>query len=81
MASNVAIISDIRGLVTQGEDGEEILKNKDPISENGGLLTITEFAKIIFDDGREIEIPDRSGIDLPFRSDACICTKETDSQP
>ena len=28
MASNVAIISDIRGLVTQGDNAEEILKDR-----------------------------------------------------
>ena len=79
MASNVAIISDIRGLVTQGEDGEEILKNKDPISENGGLLTITEFAKIIFDDGREIEIdgPTQIRLDSTFFENAAFIPQET----
>ena len=56
MASTVATITDIRGLVTQGENAEEILKDRDPISENGGLLTISEFAKIVFSDGREIDI-------------------------
>lgn len=39
MASTIATITDIRGLVTQGENAEEILKDRDPISENGGLLT------------------------------------------
>ena len=79
MVSNVAIISDIRGLVTQGEDGEEILKNKDPISENGGLLTITEFAKIIFDDGREIEIdgPTQIRLDSTFFENAAFIPQET----
>ncbi|MEA1914550.1 MAG: Ig-like domain-containing protein, partial [Campylobacterota bacterium] len=52
----IARISDIRGLVTSGESSEEILRNRDVISEHGGILTIHEFAKIIFDDGREIEI-------------------------
>ncbi len=79
MASNVAIISDIRGLVTQGEDGEEILKNKDPISENGGLLTISEFAKIIFEDGREIEIegPTQILLDSTFFENAAFIPQET----
>lgn len=79
MASNVAIISDIRGLVTQGEDGEEILKNKDPISENGGLLTISEFAKIIFEDGREIEIegPTQILLDSTFFENAAFIPEET----
>ena len=53
--ASVARITDIRGLVSLN-DGEEILKEKDPISENGGILTISDFARIIFDDGREIEI-------------------------
>ncbi len=51
-----AKISSIKGLVTFGGESEEILKNKDLISEHGGILTIDEFAKIIFKDGREIEI-------------------------
>ena len=53
--ASVARITDIRGLVSLN-DGEEILKEKDPISENGGILTISDFARIIFDDGREIEV-------------------------
>ena len=53
--ASVARITDIRGLVSLN-DGEEILKEKDPVSENGGILTISDFARIIFDDGREIEI-------------------------
>ncbi|WP_228155870.1 immunoglobulin-like domain-containing protein [Aliarcobacter skirrowii] len=53
--ASVARIADIRGLVSLN-DGEEILKERDPISENGGILTISEFARIIFDDGREIEV-------------------------
>jgi len=79
MASNVAVIADIRGLVTQGEDGEEILKNKDPISENGGILTITEFAKIIFEDGREIEIegPTQIRLDSTFFENASFIPQET----
>ena len=48
--ASVARITDIRGLVSLN-DGEEILKEKDPISENGGILTISDFARIIFDDG------------------------------
>ncbi|MCT7500211.1 hypothetical protein N5S76_10515, partial [Aliarcobacter cryaerophilus] len=53
--ASIARIADIRGLVSLN-DGEEILKEKDPISENGGILTISDFARIIFDDGREIEV-------------------------
>ncbi|MBK6547777.1 MAG: hypothetical protein IPG15_04835 [Arcobacter sp.] len=53
--ASVARITDIRGLVSLN-DGEEILKEKDPVSENGGILTISDFARIIFDDGREIEV-------------------------
>ncbi|RXJ77876.1 hypothetical protein CRV03_02585 [Arcobacter sp. F155] len=52
----IARISDIRGLVTIGGEGEEILKNRDLISDHGGILTISEFAKIIFEDGREVEV-------------------------
>ena len=53
--ANLARVADIRGLVSLN-DGEEILKERDPISDNGGLLSIREFARIIFDDGREITI-------------------------
>ena len=79
MASNVAIISDIRGLVTQGDNAEEILKDRDPISENGGLLTISEFAKIVFDDGREIVIegPTQIRLDSSFFENAAFIPEET----
>ncbi|RXJ63433.1 hypothetical protein CRV06_07090, partial [Halarcobacter anaerophilus] len=52
----IARITDIKGLVTLDGTSEEILKNRDEISDHGGLLTIAEFAKIIFDDGREVEV-------------------------
>ena len=61
--ASVARITDIRGLVSLN-DGEEILKEKDPISENGGILTISDFARIIFDDGREIEVQGPAQITL-----------------
>ncbi|RXJ68292.1 hypothetical protein CRV08_08555 [Halarcobacter ebronensis] len=52
----IARITDIRGLVTLDGTNEEILKNRDEISDHGGILTIHEFAKIIFEDGREVEV-------------------------
>ncbi|WP_052502522.1 Ig-like domain-containing protein [Halarcobacter anaerophilus] len=52
----IARITDIKGLVTLDGTTEEILKNRDEISDHGGLLTIAEFAKIIFEDGREVEV-------------------------
>ena len=61
--ANFATITDIRGLVSLN-DGEEILKERDPISDNGGLLSIGEFARIIFDDGREITIEGPATITL-----------------
>ncbi|WP_200415191.1 PT domain-containing protein [Arcobacter sp. FWKO B] len=53
--ANVAKITDIRGLVTL-DSGEEILRDRDVISDNGGLLTIREFARILFDNGRSIDV-------------------------
>ncbi|TLP35513.1 VCBS domain-containing protein, partial [Arcobacter arenosus] len=53
----IARITDIRGLVSLDNGiSQEILKNKDVISEHGGLLTISEFANIVFDDGRVVEV-------------------------
>jgi len=50
-----AQISSIRGLVTVGDDNE-ILKQRDPITANGGLLKISDFVEILFDDGRVVTI-------------------------
>ncbi|MDD2582867.1 MAG: hypothetical protein PHR66_12830, partial [Desulfuromonadaceae bacterium] len=85
MASTVATITDIRGLVTQGENAEEILKDRDPISENGGLLTISEFAKVVFADGREIDIQGPAQVRLdetffqntPFTNDTTVIDDTT----
>lgn len=52
----IARITDIKGLVTLDGTSQEILKNRDEISDHGGILTIDEFAKIIFEDGREVEV-------------------------
>ena len=51
----IAHISDIRGMVTLNENSEVILRNRDLITEHGGILTISEFAKIVFEDGREVD--------------------------
>ena len=59
MSKSVGTVSDIKGLVTLDVNGEtQELKRRDPISENGALLTTTEFSNIsiAFDDGRVVEI-------------------------
>ena len=56
MSKSIGIVSDIKGLVTLEVDGvSNELKNRDPISENGALLTTSDLSsiKITFDDGRE----------------------------
>lgn len=53
--AGIAKIADIRGMVTL-DSGEELLRDRDLISENGGYLTISEFVSIVLDDGRIIDI-------------------------
>ncbi|MFP4333576.1 MAG: immunoglobulin-like domain-containing protein, partial [Campylobacterales bacterium] len=69
--ASVAQISDIKGLVTQEGDLEEILKNRDPISDHGGLLTISSLAKVLFEDKapEEIDGPVQFSTDFSFFED------------
>jgi VCBS repeat-containing protein len=69
--ASVAQISDIKGLVTQEGDLEEILKNRDPISDHGGLLTISGIAKVLFEDKapEEIDGPVQFSTDFSFFED------------
>ncbi len=67
MSKSVGIVSDIKGLVNIEVDGSQReLKARDPISENGAILTTTEFSNITisFDDGREVTIGPNQEITL-----------------
>ena len=59
MSKSTGIVSDIKGLVTlDSTNGLKELKNRDAISENGGILTTSELSNltITFEDGREVRI-------------------------